>query len=202
MDRRNRAGYAASSGRNGILRAVHPEATTADWIEAVAAVFAAIGTVGAVMVALWQTWRQGQRRMRVQCRLGVTPDERVVTLRGINEGAKAIEITMAYLSSDTGQTIICTFYPGIGDNLIGGKLVLEGQSVEVVWKLSLLGQTREQEGFKGYQFAHFVDTLGNVYADTFPGTRRRHNLNLRWSWRPLRRSVVYTLPSTERDPFG
>ena len=42
------------------------QATTAEWITAVATVFAAVGTVGAVIVALWQTTAHGKRTLAVQ----------------------------------------------------------------------------------------------------------------------------------------
>lgn len=41
--------------------------TTTDWISAVTTVFAAFGTIGAVVVALWQILRQGRRKVVVQC---------------------------------------------------------------------------------------------------------------------------------------
>jgi hypothetical protein len=69
-----------------------------DWITAIATVFAAVGTVGAVAVALWQIQRQGRRSLVVKCSLAVIADAQnihTIALRGTNNGARPIKLTMA-----------------------------------------------------------------------------------------------------------
>lgn len=170
-----------------------------DWIVAVASSFAAVGTVGAVVVALWQTRRQQQRRVHVECRLGVTPDERLICLRAINDGPKAVEITMAYAQTNDARKVVSHFVPGLGDQL--PKLLLEGESAEVFWRQAALAQVREELNFDGYWYAFVTDTLGNVFCDTFPGTKKKHKLTWTWPWVPVRRRVVYELPPADRDPL-
>jgi hypothetical protein len=178
------------------------EANTAEWVAAVSSIFAAVGTVGAVAVALWQIARQGRRNVKVTCGLAVTPDERVVGLRATNDGPKAVELTMAYIQTNDGRKVVSPFVAGMGDSLIGGKLLLEGESAEVFWRQSALAQVRATDAFDGYWFAFFQDTLGNVYWDTFPGTKRKRRWKVRRSWRPLRRVVTFELPAPEDDPLA
>jgi hypothetical protein len=175
---------------------------TAEWVTAISGIFAAVGTVGAVAVALWQISRQGQRNVTVTCGLAVTPDDRVVGLRAANEGPKAVELTMAYIQTNDGRKVVSPFAQGMGDSLVGGKLLLEGESAEVFWRQSALAQARVAEAFDGYWFAFFQDTLGNIYSDTFPGTERKRRWKLRRSWRPLRRVVTFELPAPEDDPLA
>lgn len=174
------------------------EPNLAEWVTAISGIFAALGTVGAVAVALWQVQRQGRRNIKVTCRLAVTPDEHLVGLRAVNEGVKAVELTMAYIQTNDGHKILSPFVVGMGDSLVGGKLLLEGQSAEVFWRQAALAQARVTEGFDGYLFAFFQDTLGNVYWDTFPGTERRR----RWTWPPLRRHTTFKLPAPSEDPLA
>jgi hypothetical protein len=85
-----------------------PGPTTTDWITAIAAVFAAVGTVGAVVVALWQTRRQGRRKLVVRCSQAVIGDIEninVLTLRGTNDGPRPVKLTMAYVMTDDGRQV-------------------------------------------------------------------------------------------------
>ena len=109
---------------------------------------------------------------------------------------------MAYIETNDGRKVVSAFVPGMGDSLVGGKLLLEGQSAEVFWRQSALAQVRITDGFDGYWFAFFQDTLGNVYEETFPGTHRVRRWKLRRSWPPLRRVVDFKLPPPEEDPLA
>ena len=91
----------------------------ADWVIAVASTFAALGTVGAVVVALWQILSQGRRSLVVKSSLCVIADVqsiRAVSLRGTNDGPRPIKLTMAYLMSQDGQQVVSPLLPH-GDRL-------------------------------------------------------------------------------------
>jgi hypothetical protein len=86
--------------------------STTEWITAVASVFAAVGTVGAVIVALWQVSRQGRRSLDVRCSSAVIGEAipiHVVALRGTNDGSRPIKLTMAYLMTSDGRQVYSPF---------------------------------------------------------------------------------------------
>lgn len=67
--------------------------STTDWISAIATVFAAIGTVGAVAVALWQILRQGRRNVIVRCSQAVIGDVETIhalSVRATNDGPRPV----------------------------------------------------------------------------------------------------------------
>lgn len=157
-----------------------------DWITAIATVFAAVGTVGAVAVALWQIQRQGRRSLVVKCSLAVIADAQnihTIALRGTNNGARPIKLTMAYLMSQDGRQIVSPFLPH-GDRL--PKVLLDGESVDVFWDQSNLQQVKESEGVD-FLYAFFMDVLGNVYKAPFPGVAVKR--------RGLWRRSVFELPA-------
>jgi hypothetical protein len=205
-DRGGRRDYLVAVWPRGVRPLGHlhyvTEPNTAEWIIAFSGVFAALGTVGAVAVALWQVQRQGRRNVKVTCGLAATPEEYLVGLRAVNEGPKAVELTMAYIETNDGRKVVSPFVAGRGDSLIGGQLLLEGQSAEVFWRQSALAEVRVTDGFDGYWFAFFQDTLGNVYEDTFPGTQRKQRWRLRRSSPLVRRVATYELPAPNEDPLA
>lgn len=170
-----------------------------DWIQALGTVFAAFGTVAAVIVALRQARRSERRQLMVECRLAVTGDQRIVTLRATNDGPRAIKLTMAYLQTDDNRKIVVLPIPGIGDPL--PKVILDGESAEVFWPQDQLADARDEHGFSGYYYAFFIDSMGNVYLADFPGTTRRMKWQWRKGWKLLYRRPTWVLPSADRDPL-
>lgn len=165
--------------------------TITDWIIAVASVFAAVGTVGAVIVALWQILHQGARSLVVKCSgavIGDTPAVRALALRGTNDGSRPINLTMAYLMTKDGQQIISPFLR-YSDQL--PKVLLEGESVDVFWSQDNLVQVKDNESVE-YLYAFFMDVLGNVYKAPYPGVTTKR--------KGLRRQKVFELP--ENPPAG
>lgn len=160
-----------------------------DWIIAISGIFAAIGTVGAVIVALRQIRRQERRRLHVECRLAITEPTpgnylNVVALRGTNEGQRPIKVTQAYMQTDDSRMIFAHFTPW-SDSL--PKLLLDGESVEVGWEADKLEKAKADEGFKHYLYGFFTDTVGRVYPGAYPGVKVRRR-GLPWKrhveWEP------------------
>lgn len=163
--------------------------TITDWIIAAASVFAAVGTVGAVVVALWQVTRQSKRSLSVKCSAAVTGDpqfSRVIALSGTNDGPRPIKLDMAYLRADDGQQIFGRFTP-FSDQL--PTVLVDGESVTVFWSQDALREIAEKEGVK-YLYVYFTDALGQVYDAPYPGvvTKRKG----------LRRRKVFELPEGRR----
>lgn len=175
----------------GPLGALPLGTPTTDWVTALGTAFAAIGTVGAVIIALWQTRRRLRYDIHVKCGLGVTGDPQIgdlVTLSAVNVGERVLTLTMAYLRLDNGRQAFAPFFtPHLGPrvSVIVGmehsglpKTLTPGESVEVQWRREILQELQDREGFKGYLYAFFTDQLDNVYAAPFPGMRRKQ----RWKW--------------------
>lgn len=149
--------------------------TTTDWITAIATVFAATGTVGAVIVALQQIRRQERRHLTVHCRPAVAaPDPatavQLVTLRATNDGLRPVKISQAYVQTDASTKVFARLTSWSASLPI---LVLPGESIEVSWARDDLEQTKKREGFHRYLFAFFEDTVGHIYPAPYPGIEQR-----------------------------
>jgi hypothetical protein len=109
---------------------------TAQWVEAIATSFAAVGTIGAVVVALWQVSRQGKRQVRAECSLAVISTDSnglpVVALRTTNVGYRPVKLSMAYLSADDGRTIVSPVVRQYSERL--PATLSDGESDEVFWE--------------------------------------------------------------------
>ncbi len=161
--------------------------TITDWITASASVFAAIGTVGAVVVALRQVTGQNKRSLIVKCSSAVIADAqdiRALALRGTNDGSRPIKLTMAYLMSQDGRQIISPFLPH-ADRL--PKVLLDGESVDVFWDRANLDQIAGSEGVV-FLYAFFMDVLGNVYKAPYPGVVAKR--------KGVRRRKVFEVPGS------
>jgi hypothetical protein len=165
--------------------------TVTDWIAAVSGIFAAVGTVGAVAVALWQVLRQNQRQVDVMCRHAVmAPDSGLVhalALRATNVGLRPVKLTMAHLTADDGRTLFSPFVPYSDDLPI---VLQDGESAEVFWYDEKLEDVRQSEGFAAYRTAFFLDVLGNSYVAPYPGVKVKR--------RGFRRRKVYEIPDASR----
>lgn len=160
--------------------------STTDWITAIATAFAAVGTVGAVVVALRQSFNQGQRKLMVRCSQAIIGDVEnigVLTLRGTNDGPRPVKVSMAYLMTDDGRQVNSPFTPHSATLPI---LLNEGESAEVFWTRKNLEELRRQDDCN-YLYAFFTDVLGEVYIAPYPGVVARR--------KGLRRQVVYERPT-------
>ncbi len=170
-----------------LLTAANPNVT--DWITALAGVFAAVGTVGAVIVALWQVARQGRRSVIVSCSSAVTGDpqfSQVISLGGTNDGSRPIKLNMAYLRATDGRQVFGRFTP-FSDDL--PKTLEDGESVQVFWSQPMLAELAAEEDVQ-YLYAYFTDTLGHVCDTPYPGVSEMRT--------GLRRKRVYELPDGSR----
>jgi hypothetical protein len=140
---------------------------------------AAVGTVGAVIIALYQTTRRDRYKVHVKCMIGATRDEQLVSLQATNTGERLVKLTMAYLATDDGSQVYAPFYTppspsGWIANFPTDPLpvsLVDGESVNVRWKLSALEAAKAERGFSDYLYAFFTDPLGNIYSAPYPGVK-------------------------------
>jgi hypothetical protein len=175
-----------------------------DWITASASVFAAVGTVGAVIVALVQTRATTRRSVAVTCRTAImalddgTVD--VVSLRATNVAQRPIKLDQAYIETDDGHQVLAKFLqPNAHQTFAEGTLpaVLDdGRSVTVHWRREQLEQIAAAEGVTAYLSALFTDTQGNIYRAAFPGVTTRRKLT--WRDGPHRKTIY--MPPGRREP--
>ena len=153
---------------------------TTDWITAGASVFAAVGTVGAVAVALWQTRQQGKRKLKVTCRHGVSseaPGEStvIVVLRATNVGYRPVKLTQAYIRMDNGDQ---AYIPAAPYSEALPVLLQDGQSAEVIWRQTDIDRFSSKNRNCKLLYAYFTDVADGIYGDVMPGIRR-----VRRGWR-------------------
>ena len=129
---------------------------TADWITAIGSAFAAIGTVGAVIVALWQTRRRDKYKVHVVCNWGLTGDDEIgnlLSLQATNTGERLVKLTMAYLLTNDHRTVVASFFfsqtpqsfmTGIQESPLPASLV-DGESVTMYWQLSTLDSSNRNK---------------------------------------------------------
>lgn len=166
--------------------------TTADWITAIGSAFAAVGTVGAVIIALWQTRRRTRYDVHVTCEEGLTGDAEIgnlITLQATNIGERLVKLTMASLLVDDGRQIVAKFFiPSMSNISLPASIeqsglpvsLLAGESVSARWQQSTLEHLKQKEGFDRYLCAYFKDPLGNMYAAPYPGIKAKRK---GWPWR-------------------
>ncbi len=154
--------------------------TTTDWITAIGSAFAAVGTVSAVVFALWQVRRQDARRMRLRCYtiFRITENGDVVStvaLHGTNTGRRAIRVVGTQFLFGDGK--IFAWPKDAGDDF---PITLEeGESVEAEWdKKRLRDCTKTARS--AIMSCSFTDGLGNSYAATYPGVKVKRK---GWPWR-------------------
>lgn len=154
-----------------------------DWITAIAAVFAAVGTVGAVAVALRQIARQERRVLTVHCSHAVIADVQNVhalALRATNDGFRPVKITGAHLQTDDNRHVFAHLTPHSSNLPV---VLYDGESVEVFWPQEALEDVQQKEGFGHYLYAFFSDAAGNDYRAAYPGVAVKR--------KGLRRRLVY-----------
>jgi hypothetical protein len=161
---------------------------TTDWITAIGSTFAAIGTVGAVMFALWQVRRQDTRRMRVQCvkSFRLTDNDPVVStvaLYATNIGRRTIRIVGVLLRFDDRTTF--PWPQDAGDDF--PILVDEGVTVTAEWDEDRLRVATKSAKAAAILSGSFLDGLGNTYSAPFPGVKVKRK---GWPWRLRTEYVV------------
>jgi hypothetical protein len=163
--------------------------TTADWITAFGTAFAAIGTIGAVVMALWQTRRQERYGLSIQGRILVTRKtnnpskwESLVEFVATNTGRRPITIAEARMEFKSADGMMIGVMRT--DKNPPRVTLAPGEQVLVAWDRDEIEQTRM--GMNGEPFTHceFVDSLGNVYSAPYPGWKMS-----RKNWRLERRYV-------------
>jgi hypothetical protein len=154
--------------------------TTTDWITAIGSVFAAVGTVGAVIVALWQIIRQDQRRMRVRCNRTISDlapaSTSVMAMTGINVGRTPIRVTDAEAKFEHGEE--WPLMAPAGDQL--PAVVEPGAELHIVWDHEIQGDFKPDEAKRIVAYG-FRDSLGNAYWALHPNTTMK-----RRGWRRTR----------------
>jgi hypothetical protein len=169
-----------------------------DWIVAVSGVFAAVGTVGAVVVALWQSQRRDRRSLKVTSwtQQGTSRQGQevpVIWLRGTNDGHRPIKVPEVFLATGDGGR---GSHEQVTKSDALPRLVEVGESVDVGWERSVLELAADETG-ASYRYGFFVDTLGNIYEGPLPGFERKRSGILwgrRTDWRPANGSVVVVGP--------
>jgi hypothetical protein len=156
-----------------------------DWITAIGSVFAAVGTVGAVCVALWQT--VGQERFGLHltsesvATIGPEGDHTVLLrLTGVNLGRRPIKINQALFGLVVAPQVIIYLGRAAGTDL--PATLAPGDAVAAAWDKEVCEREQEQQGGALTHF-EFIDSLGNKYAAPIPGmkaTRRNWRLQKRY----------------------
>lgn len=147
-----------------------------DWITAIASVGAMVGTVGAVVFALWQVRRQGTSALHVTCERVFLPDMEsygTVTVEalkfsGYHRGGPPVKLTMASFECEDGRQAVVSFMRGFPAPL---PVVLQhGESVDVLWRYD---QVEELARATPLREAVFTDAAGGQYRALYPvGVRR------------------------------
>jgi hypothetical protein len=156
-----------------------------DWIIAITGVLVAIGTIGAVVVALFQIRRQERRSLIVSCSAAfaaITAGQVVglVVLTATNNGSRPVKITQAYLQTEDGQMIFVDF-----TNLHGQppQLLIDGESFSVSWEQDRLEAIAAQESAGRYLYAFFTDSVGRIYPAPMPGIEKVSRRLVRRPWK-------------------
>jgi hypothetical protein len=172
---------------------MHVETTT-DWITAIGSSFAAVGTVGAVVVALWQVRRQEKRDIRVRCTRTFVDTNvesvEVISLRATNRGPRAVTLATVSLVGDNGIEASPPPFPQASDRMPTTELPItltDGKSAEILWSISVLEELKVGWGCEAFLYAFFTDSLGNMYRAPFPGVKRKLK---REGWHLRREYVV------------
>jgi hypothetical protein len=163
--------------------------TTTDWITAIGSSFAAVGTVGAVIVALWQARAQERYGLQVSTRSLASIDLKgggdhqvLIELIGVNHGRRPITINDAELGFDVGPV---RFSVGRADDNEFPITLRPGDRAVASWDKEKAERLRAEQGGEPFTHATFVDSFGNDYSAPVPGvTVSRRN------WRLQRRYVA------------
>lgn len=143
--------------------------STTDWITALGTVFAAGGTIGAVIVALRQSARATRRRLAVHCRPCVVPDytdKALISISATNVGPRPVKVTMGYFMTANGSQVLVLplrFSTSLPVTL------QDGESVEPFFERDGLDQVAA-DGDTEIVYGFLTDTAGQVYRAWYPSS--------------------------------
>lgn len=152
---------------------------TTDWLTAIAACFAAIGTVGAVAVALWQSSQAARRdRRRVQMRmagvLASDPPPRVM-VKITNESFRPVRFEFPpYLVArrPDGTRIALGAQPTEEESSHLPRTIGDGETLIFVWNSYDIRDESIRNGTLQPLFAHAHDALDNHFECPYPGVNK------------------------------
>lgn len=144
-----------------------------DWITAIASVFAAVGTVGAIWFAFWQLRRQERTRTEMQVMHTIEGGTDFLSARIIHRGGPPLKLEATYATDDTGIGFI-------GGALSGSTelptVLRHGESAEAHWLLAMYADDADEDGWVvlgPYRQIVFEDSLGGRHGADFPTTKVR-----------------------------
>jgi hypothetical protein len=174
--------------------------TTAEWITAFGTGFAAVGTVGAVIVALWQTRRQERYGLAVEGKTLIKRDmhrpnkwDTRIEFVATNTGRRAITIAEARLEFKSADGIMVGVMRT--DNEAERVTLGPGEQVVVAWDGDEIEATRKEMNGEPFMHCDFIDSLNNIYSAPYPGRRVS-----RKNWRLQRRYVMIRGLKPEAGP--
>jgi hypothetical protein len=163
---------------------VSPPSTT-DWITAIGSAFAAVGTVGAVIVALWQS--REKINLKLDCFYREVPNKEALVLVGGNTRRTPVNIVLAGLESAS------EFYDATYDNTEGDLPTILGhkETVRVEWTPEELRDLEAKRGEPLWS-ASFLSEVDGAFNVKLPGGKHKYG------W--LGRRGVYVPP--EHPPWN
>lgn len=166
--------------------------STTDWIIAVSGVFAAIGTVGAVTVALWQVLKQNKPSLHVRTAERYSQAGKLVLLSATNIGPRPVRLTTARLKlTGFAVPVVAVALPDSTDLPV---VLSEGETAEIWWDAAQLEPVATEKDTR-YACAYFVDALGRMYEAPYPGMKRQR------VGPPHRRRTVWVPQTSSRTPL-
>jgi hypothetical protein len=171
-----------------------------DWIIAVGTVIAAVGTVAAVSLALYEARRSERAHLHVVASFvieGVGGGRRgrsVIRLVGTNHGPAPIRIVDAHLAFKAASGTIIGVMRARGDLL--AKVLNVGETVTAEWDEDVIELARTESNGEPYTHVSFIDAFGQEHSAPFPGmTEKRRGRWLRRVRRLPREFVPVKPPS-------
>jgi hypothetical protein len=147
-----------------------------DWIIAVAAVFAAVGTVGAVIVALWQSARRDRRSLKIDIvGMGIAGDPTPYTrVKVLNDGYRPVRV-------DFPPTLVAPAAEGHTVAVSEGRVeemsdrlprqLEEGEMASFVWNANEVRELARARGWEKFLHVQISDAHGNQFTTPFPGVK-------------------------------
>jgi hypothetical protein len=169
-----------------------------DVLSALATLGAAIGTVGAVVVALRQSRTATKRSLVVRCQHAVLPDlpkSDVISLSATNNGFRPVKITMGYFMLDDGWQLVQI--PGMFSTQLPATLQ-DGESVNLFFDRDGLEHLSSERNAQ-IAYGFLTDTASGVYKAWYPGYKPPVPRSL---LRRIARSREPYLPPRSGNPAG
>ncbi len=151
-----------------------PATDTAGWMTAIGTLFAAVGTVGAVLIALWQTvWRE---RSDLKTHTYYRPDDDapgggILYLTADNPRQTPVNVPAAGLSTQSKVNL-----PAAGHSSLPKKLGHK-DSARAHWHASELRKLEQAEG--PIYFGTFMSEVDGAFRAPMPGGKKKRFPKLR-----------------------